>query len=760
MKFTQYFFFFLTIAVLLFADEIRSQSNLITKNPDFIEDNDGWTNSGNSLLYHISEGALTPGAAKLEVTVSSDNYSKARLKSSRFELPSMYREKLLILTFYAKSLQKGSFRVSFKAYDSNGESTVYNSKSYVSDTAFRKYYMTIYFENFTTEFSIDMYCGKTQGTYIFDDFYFTFREESTNDITLSEEWTPRTFQEPDEIEWQTPGTGYAPVKIVVKPTDSLAPVLGTQFGVNSNFRSKNSIVNRVNLYKEMGSFRYPAGSGSNQYFFDCNIPDTFAIDVDTYCGTSNKFTDPEHYVQFLSEAGGEGTVVVNYFYARYGITPEGTRKARVSQAAGYAASFVRKMNIELGAGIKYWEVGNECNGSWETGYDVNGSIVTGKEYGEDLRVFADSMKNVDPDIKIGAVMSPGDFDWNAQVIQEVKDDVDFLIIHHYFKDVESAELSQKQLISLENDMIEMELLVSEYTDKPGGYFPMALTEFNIQGEHTTTIINGLFTADALVAIVKNHYSLSTIWVNEWRIDEYNVTHGILSLEDPDQPDYTARPVYTPYYYYGKCFGDRLVGSTVFGSNDIHANASLFSSGEIGLSVINYSGIDQKITFDLGTPGADDTLYLYSVYADNQIPGNKKFYVNGYTGDTPGGGPVDLDEVPAVAMKWTDTSVLTVPKYSVNFIVIKRNGGFVGIMEEKDTWHHLKIYPNPASAEVIIEAGKDQGKIKVYNINGMEITGKVSVKRKAFEKTSIDISKLPAGIYVVKSEHSIGRFIKE
>jgi hypothetical protein len=509
----------------------------------------------------------------------------------------------------------------------------------------------------------------------------------------------------------------------------------------------------------MGSFRYPAGSGSNQYFFDCNIPDEFAIDVNAYCGTSSKYTDPEHYVEFLHNAGGEGTIVVNYFYARYGVTPEGTREARVSQAAGYAADFVRKMNIELDGGIKYWEVGNECYGSRETGYNVNGSIVTGKEYGEDFRVFADSMKNVDPDIMVGAVLSHNDFDWDAQVISEVKNSADFFIIHHYFHNIESAYLSEKQLIELKNDIKEVELMVQEYTDKPAGYLPLALTEFNIQGEYTTTIANGLFTADALATIVRNHYSMSTIWVNEWNIDEYNVTHGIIAKNDPDQPDYTVRPVYTPYYYYGKCFGDHLISCNVSGSSQVHAHASAFHSGETGLSVLNYSGVEQKVTFDFDPALNYDTLYLYSVYATSQTPGNKKFFVNGFTGETAGGGPVDLDPVPAVAMVWSPQSILTLPPYSINFIVLKGDKNHLGIQDKKNDHRRLRIYPNPVSDWLFVEGSEAElNNLKLFNTAGQCVNSSIRIETTGTGKATIRLSALSPGIYFLKNRSDFKKIV--
>ena len=651
----------------------QAQYNLITDNPDFLVNVDGWTTSGDVTLTHDTIGNLTEGSAKNRVNSSDGDIRHINFYSSTFEIPDSLRGNLLYLTFYGKgSADTLKTRVRLWVNNDAGGSSVQKSSILNLDTVYQKYSMPVHSYSNSISFRFRLEIGADTGTYWFDDFSMINSQIDVSVINqFSENWHPRFFQYPDSVVIDTldTDTSNAAVSITINPLDTIAPVTYTQFGVNSNMRSGDGLVNRAHLYEQMGAFRYPAGSGSNIYFWDCNIPSSFLIPVNAICGTKSKFMDPDHFLTFKNNAGGEPTVVVNYFYARYGVTPDSTRAARVQQAADYAASWVNYYNVVKGENIKYWEIGNECYGAWETGYNVNGSIVTGKEYGEDLRVFSTAMKAVDSTIRIGAVLSHNDFEWNEQVMREVEDSADFLIVHHYFG-VSNGAAAVRAVKEIDWDMQEIQAVVRHNTSKPAGYFPVSFTEFNNQGDPTTNMTNGLFIADALGTMVKNRFDLTTIWVNEWNING-NETHGILSKNDPNQANYTARPSYTPYYYYGKMFGDFMIADSIVCDSVVRSYSSVFSSGEIGLVLLNYSDTAQKVLINFTDTTQIDSVYWYSVYADNINAGNKKFYVNGMTSTTTGGGPANLDNVFAYGAGFTDTSVLVLHKYSVTYIVLKR-----------------------------------------------------------------------------------------
>ena len=560
-----------------------------------------------------------------------------------------------------------------------------------------------------------------------------------------EDWEPRYYEEQEVRYPKSLSTDNHDATVTVFALDTIAPVLPSHFGVNTPFRNGDGMLTdgiRFPMYEQarLGAYRFPAGSGSNIFFWDGNIPDTFLIDLNPINGTQSTALKLETFADFIDSLGSQATVVVNYFYARYGVTPEGTREARVKQAAEYAAGFVHKMNVELGAGIKNWEVGNECYGAWEEGYDVNGSIVTGTEYGQDFRVFAEEMKKADSTIKVGAVLYTKDTDWNPQVIKEVENHADFFIIHDYFTSENDATIENilgstgkiAEDVALLHEKIEQEI------SKPVDYFPIALTEFNCRGYHTTTMTNGMFITQILGEVIKNKLGMSTMWVSEWKWKADREPKAFLALQDPDQDDYTARPIYMPYHFYGKCFGDHMVNATVAGEG-INAYASRFSSGEIGIVVVNTNSTskDVKLSYNGFVPGG---VEWYEVYSNTLNQGDKRFYINGQTGLTPGGGP---EEFYNVAPYWAENisgKNIKVPAYSINFIVQK------GITTSTETFANLrsvKVYPNPANYYIIIENAAGAN-LRIFDATG----------RKVYRATAnsnnelINVSDLDSGVYLV------------
>ncbi len=668
--------FILFFAILFASFTGMSQYNLVTNNPYLLNNLNGWTVSGNVTATHIATGANTAGAAKLVVNSTGGSIGNALFKSGTMAIPDSLRGKMLFFTFYAKGADTLQVRIRFQFNYAGGGNKVIQSRFLHLNNTYEPFSIPVFATTNCVSFFVWIQYGLTTGTYYFDDFSLVNADVDFQTIRQFDNYSPRTFRRPDSTVVHNLPSGTEDISLSIYPKDTIAKVMSTQFGVNSNFRSSDALVNRSHLYEEFGAFRYPAGSGSNIYFWDGNVPDTFAIPTNGYSGYHWKFLDPDHFLQFRQNAQGEPTVVVNYFYARYGVTPSGTRAARVQQAADYAASWVEYYNVTHNANIKYWEIGNECYGSWEHGYDVNGSIVTGKEYGEDLCVFADAMKAKDSTIRIGAVLSHNRFDWNNQVLREVGNHADYLIFHHYFN-VHNPAGVNSAMREIKLDIKEMQASALMNTGKPAGYFPVCMTEFHVQGGETTNMLGGLMVADALGNFVESNVDLSTIWVNEWGING-DFTHGILAKNDPKQANFTARPTYTPYYYYGKCFGDILVKSQLSSNSDNYkVYSSVFSSGELGVVILNFSGDTTTFALNLEDGSRPDSLFWYSVYADNMNVGNRKFYVNGLTSSTQGGGPTDLDDVFAFAAPFADTSLFEAPPYSMNYIVLKRRTLWTG-----------------------------------------------------------------------------------
>lgn len=527
-------------------------------------------------------------------------------------------------------------------------------------------------------------------------------QNTINTNIFSEQWKPKNYVQPTAtVKKKLAVTANPDVIVQIDRQTVIAPVLPTQFGANTTFRSGSDQRSRVSLYKGIvNSLRYPAGSGSNLYFFDGKIPSNLnkytdkngiTKDVKGIDGSDRKTMTPEIFINFKKDINGQATVVVNYYYARYGLTSNGTRIERVQQAADYAAAFVRKMNIELKGNIRYWEIGNECYGNWEVGFKVPGlPTATGKEYGEDFRVFAKAMKAVDPGIKVGAMLreQKGSFDvnelkdmtdnWNKGVLEEVKNDADFLIVHQYFttfKDANAASILASDIkISSLKDSVQSE--VKRYTGFKPTKFPVALTEYNSRGIFTENIINGIFLSNVLGEIIKSGYGFSTMWVLEWKWSGNDKgSHALMSVSNPDQVDYTARPAFIPLYYFSKCFGDQLVKSA---SSDakVRVYASTFTSGETGVVLTNNSNLEKTIRLNVSDKSGKPEIkkcQWFEFYGTTIEPAEKdfaKFYINNETSKTTEGGPANLDAVKPYESVFEPNSVITIKPYSVVYLVTK------------------------------------------------------------------------------------------
>jgi hypothetical protein len=580
-----------------------------------------------------------------------------------------------------------------------------------------------------------------------------------------ETWQAKRIDLPLEYKNGNLSSGVGDATVTIDLQDTINPVLPTQLGVNTTFRSGHSMLERLDLYNNSGwgAYRFPAGSGSNTYFWGKDIPDTFKINVSPIRGNWPSYLTPADFVQFTKSTKSEGTVVVNYFYARYGVVRGDTsRRARVLQAAKYAAGFVRKLNIENGANIKYWEVGNECYGRWEKGFTVDGVPTTGSEYGQDFNVFAEEMKKVDPRIKVGAVVYSRQSDWNKGVIAETKDHADFFVVHNYF--VNKRDTAYKKILSTTHQVADIKKMLGDMTEtyagKPRDYFPLAMTEYNFRGMHTTTMASAIFIAEIIGEFIRNGFGMATLWVGEWNWSPG--THGIIAKNDPDQENYSPRQAYFDFRYYRNWFGDYLINSATDGEG-IKTYASRFSDGKAALVIINQNPVEKNVKINIENIPAEFTLrdaWWYEVYADNINEGNKKFYINGETGTTPGGGPVHFENIKPYKAEFSNGSVFRAKKYSVNFIVIDlhQTTGFGDGTIGKEI-----ISPNPATdyIDVMLSGVKHPVlSVKVYNLLGNVVVdtppGPLLIEG---EKIRLDVSGLAAGVYFVRVGGRMYKFVK-
>ena len=561
-----------------------------------------------------------------------------------------------------------------------------------------------------------------------------------------EDWEPRVLNFPENSLLQNDPTSNSNVTINFNISNILGEILPSHLGTNLTHFLGESVLNQADFMDNIKglnnfTFRYPGGNGSNQFFWDGNLPSSILNDsqitINNLIDGSGWRISPDDFVQILDSVNGKGIIAVNASYARYGTSPN-----PIQTAASYAANFVRHMNQNLGANIKYWEVGNENYGPWQAGYVVNGDTINGSKYGDIFNVFADSMKAADPSIKIGAVLFPHDGvynDWSKEVLQKVQNTADFLIIHDYFRRKPNPNnvTYQEMLNSIsevQQNVNNVNNMVTSYTNKPSGYFPIAMTEFNSKtGEREISMANAIFISQVLCEQIKNNIGMSLLWSFQNGLDSHGGDHGMTARNSTVVQNNTPRPVYYVYYYLNKFLGDKLVFS-YSNDPDINCYVSTFSSGEIGMVVINTSQFNKTVEFSATSSFTKDNFYWYEMNAIDET--DKKIYVNDLTTVNLEGGP-DFNNVPAFYRPVNNNYKFNIKPYSVNFIV--NSNDLTSIKNIKDL--EIKVYPNPFDESISLIPNIQYESIIIYDINGKKVL--------ETSENIINTKPLKKGIYILK-----------
>ena len=565
--------------------------------------------------------------------------------------------------------------------------------------------------------------------------------------TFTENFINRSFVLPTSIIEINSPVESVNFSINVDTNNILNHILPTHLGLNfphflgDNILDDNEFLTHTTNLSSM-YYRIPGGSGSDRYFWDGNMPSNIRNDAQISLEDLLDATDfrigPDEFMNIIDELNSTAIVVVNAGYARYGIDDN-----NVQIAAGYAADFVRYLNITLDKNIKYWEVGNELYGSWEAGHDVDGNIITGSEYGDIFNIFVDSMKSADPSIKIGAVCYPIDEsynNWTRRVLQKVENSADFLVIHDYFKrkpnpnNVTYDEMINA-VIEVQQDVTNIQEMVLNYTSKSANYFPIAMTEFNSKtGEREISMANALFVTNVLAEQIKHGIQMSLLWNLENGLGNYGGDHGILARNSPVVDDHTPRPTFYAYYLMQKYFGDKMVFSFSPDSS-VASYSTTFNNDCISFILINTSNTSKII--DLNTNYYESDYFWHELYANNEI--DKKIYLNGQTSDNLEGGPLNYIDIPSYYRPYNNNSKFKLKPYSITFIANINNSSTTSSMIFEN---NINLYPNPSSK--IINISGDYTDYVIRSIDGKEVF--------YGNKTHISTSRFKPGIYFISFKH--------
>ncbi|MER5623323.1 cellulose binding domain-containing protein [Streptosporangium sp. NPDC002544] len=308
-----------------------------------------------------------------------------------------------------------------------------------------------------------------------------------------------------------------PVTVTVNARAALATVPETGIGANhAIWDSQLGTDETADRLKDAGVklLRYPGGSYSDIYHWaDHTAPGGYVAPN----------TDFDTFMRGVRRTGAQAMVTANY----------GTG------TAAEAAAWVRYANVTKSYGVKYWEIGNENYGNghygdpWEADDHADKSPA---EYARHVVAYADAMKAVDPDIKIGAVLTtPANWPdglvaggdegtWNKVVLSIAGPKIDFVILHWYPGAFDRAGQVP--------DMIHLtRRQITEYAGPGSERIGISMTEFN-----TGTSSNGTNTQPGALAAADAYATLLAGGV--FTVDWWNTHNGIGKVTQVEgQTDY-------------------------------------------------------------------------------------------------------------------------------------------------------------------------------------------------------------------------------
>jgi len=306
------------------------------------------------------------------------------------------------------------------------------------------------------------------------------------------------------------------VNVTVDPKQKIRKVDRRMFGLNAAvWDGAFGTPNTQQLLTELDNqaLRFPGGSLSDVYHWQTNMSE------------GQTFQWANSFDSFIQTAAATHAAV--YITANYGTgSPE------------EAAAWVRSANVVNKRNVRYWEIGNENYGTWEA--DNNTRPHDPVTYANRFKEYWRQMKAVDPSIKIGAVVVTGEEafanytdhpvtnsrtgqvhnGWTPVLLDTLRQlgvTPDFVVYHRY----EQAPGSESDLFLLNsaaswpNDAANLRQMLDDYLGHNSKRVELIVTEhnsvFSNPGKQTTSLVNGLFFADALGTLLKTEFNGLMWW---------------------------------------------------------------------------------------------------------------------------------------------------------------------------------------------------------------------------------------------------------
>ena len=306
------------------------------------------------------------------------------------------------------------------------------------------------------------------------------------------------------------------VRVTVDAGRTVRTVDERVFGLNATMWDEHLATARTaGLLAAAGAraLRFPGGSLSNEYHWRTNTT------------RDNTWQWATGFDEFAGVAAGLRAQV--FISVNYGTgTPE------------EAADWVRYANAELGLGFRYWEIGNENYGSWET--DEQAVPHDPYTYAVRARDYIAAIKAADPESRVGVVVITGEDSyannpshparnprtgavhtgWTPVLLATLRSlgvTPDFVVYHRYelAPGRESDAVLLQSAATWPRDVADLRQQLADYLGDAGAAVEICVTENNSvyarPGKQTTSLVNGLFLADAVGNVLQTEVGALLWW---------------------------------------------------------------------------------------------------------------------------------------------------------------------------------------------------------------------------------------------------------
>jgi len=428
--------------------------------------------------------------------------------------------------------------------------------------------------------------------------------------------------------------------VTVDTTQSVRMADARWFGANTaiweyGFDSPDTL----SLLTEMGcrTLRFPGGSFADEYHWSSNY-----IEGASFEAWPTAFTN---FMDIATNLGANVFITANY---GTGTTNE-------------AADWVNFANDINQCGFKYWEIGNECYGTWEADNNTNGPYLPNDPWTYAMRFqdYYNAMKAVDPTIKVGIVVVPGEdtyvnnlshsafnprtatthYGWTPVLLSTLASlgvTPDFMV-HHFYPEyqVDNDPLLLQVATNWAGDAADLRQQINDYFGPGGTNIELLCTENNAdaapQGRQSTSLVNGLYLADSMSQIMKTEFNSYLWWIFEngqdtsgdfdssvygWR------TYGDFGLVLDANTRYPTFYAMKLMQYFAQP-GDTILNPA---SDDqlLAAYAATKTNGALSLLVINKdptNTLTRQITLAGFIPNPVATVRSYGMTQDNAAQNN-------------------------------------------------------------------------------------------------------------------------------------------